>query len=83
MVTLDHLAVADPFEHELVGEDALVVNLESILIELQLNRTIRCSGLLGGCALWLSISTSQVQVGGSLLLLLLVDVHLMEKFVFS
>ena len=31
--SLHHLAVADPFEHELVWENALIVNPESILIE--------------------------------------------------
>ena len=37
MVPLDHFSIADPFEHELVGENALVVNFEPILVELQLS----------------------------------------------
>ena len=60
MVSLDHLTIADPFEHELVGEDALVVNFEPILVELQLSRAVigarRCNLLLcGSCALRLSV----------------------------
>ena len=59
-VPLDHFTVADPFEHELVGEDALVVNFEPILVELQLSRAVisarRCNLLLcGSCALRLSV----------------------------
>lgn len=37
LVTLNYFAVAEPFEHQLVRKDALIVDLESVLIELQLN----------------------------------------------
>ena len=37
LVSLNYFAVAEPFEHQLVREDALVVDLESVFIELQLN----------------------------------------------
>ena len=40
MVALHHLAIADPFEHELEGEDALVVNLEPVWVKLQLYSTV-------------------------------------------
>ena len=37
MIPLDHFTVADPFEHELVWENALIVNFKPILVELQLS----------------------------------------------
>lgn len=40
MVALHHFSVADPLEHELEGEDALVVNLKPIRVELELDSAI-------------------------------------------
>ena len=55
-VPLDHFAVAYPFEHELIREDAFVVNPQSVFVEEQLDvRTCGC-GLVGGWALSLSLS---------------------------
>lgn len=39
VVPLHHLPVTNPFEHQLVGEDALVVDLEPVLVELELDST--------------------------------------------
>ena len=35
LVSLDHLAVAEPFEHKFVGKDALIVNFEPVFVELK------------------------------------------------
>lgn len=34
---MHHLAIADPLKHELVREDALIVDLEPVLVELELD----------------------------------------------
>ena len=75
-VPLDHFAVAYPFEHELIREDAFVVNPQSIFVEEQLDiRTIGC-GLVGGWALSLPLSW-QIKVRGCIDLLRsgLIHVH--------
>ena len=42
VVSLDHFAVAEPLEHQLVGEDGVVVDAEAIFIELELSSPV-CS----------------------------------------
>jgi len=51
VIALNHLPIADPLEHKFVGEDALVVDFEAILIELQLYGAIGNLIVLGGALL--------------------------------
>ena len=52
VVSLHHLAVADPLEHKFEGEDTFIVNLKSIFVKLKLDGTISgCGGLAQGLPL--------------------------------